>query len=126
MHLKNCFGYCIPRPGNSCCSGSNSRKTHSETINIDLVSSKPTCRKSNQMKRKSPEKSQQRITSQDTILGAIHTPALILFQDAKVMRSSKKMCSIALETIKALTARLLRYVWLILLSYLPAKLRPIQ
>src|ERR671910_2070886 len=90
MHLKNCFGYCIPQPGNSCRRGNNSRKIYSETINIDLVLSKPTCRKRNQMKRKSPEKSQQRITTQDTILGAIHTLALILFQDAKMMRSSKK------------------------------------
>ena len=89
MHLKNCFG-------NLCwknCFGTNRQyeDPHCETINsINSTLSKPTCQIKNQMKRRSPEKSQQRITTQDTILGAIHTPALIPSRTQRWCKARKR------------------------------------
>src|SRR5919106_729968 len=109
MHLKNCIGKLCHANLEMVAATSESReRQHSETINIELVSLKTVCRTRNQMKRKSPEKSQQRITTRDTILGVIHTPAPIVFLDAKVIQNWKKMCCIDSETVKGLTYQVLR------------------
>ena len=79
--LENCFG--------------TNRKyddPHCETINnIDRALSKPTCQIKNKMKRKNPEKSKQMTTMQAITLVAIHTLALKVFLDARVMENWNKM-----------------------------------